>query len=114
MSQPRETWTAILRPDENGIIRAHGMLTLRELFQHVSVVDLRLRFNQDMHLFTWHPPNGVTRERLFEAFDLLSDAERHALYCLPTHPMRRESESSNDNRSAARTRLTATVKRSRS
>lgn len=83
----RETWTVILRPDNDGIIRAEGVLTLRELALHACNIDLRMRFNPEIRLFTWHPPNGVTRERLFQAFTLLSDAERHALYCLPQHAL---------------------------
>ena len=83
----RETWTVILRLDEMGIVRAESVLTLRELFEHVYRIDIRMRYNLDMRLFTWHPPNGVTRERLFDAFELLTDAERHALYCLPQRSM---------------------------
>jgi hypothetical protein len=83
----RETWTTILRADCDGIIHAESILTLRELFENAYVIGLRMRFNPDMRLFTWHPPSGVTRERLFEAFGLLSDAERHALYLLKPHPV---------------------------
>ena len=79
-------WVVMLRPNPEGVIAAVSVLSLPEVHQDAPQLDLRLRFNPDIKLFTFRAPSGTTREQVFAAFDAMTDAERHKAYRSPQHP----------------------------
>ena len=81
-------WIAVLRPYMDGIL-IEGVLSLSEVQE--SHLDMRMRFNPEIHLVTLRLPPNTTRDQVLDAFSELTDDERQKLYNLQQHPMLKHS-----------------------